>query len=118
VSPGSKKASGRSPRRKAGRVAAKPKRELTFTLTVDAQEMLVKYKPDHFRSEFAFGQFEFRSPRKPSRGIPVSRTGYYCHFAPMAEVKRAKSLQAFAQEIVETILGRSKGASAAQLWLF
>jgi hypothetical protein len=36
----------------------------------------------------------------------------------MAEVKRAKSLQAFAQEIVETILGRSKGASAAQLWLF
>ena len=55
--------------------------EITFTLTIDAQEMPVRYRPDCYVFEeldFAYGHLEFHSPHGPRRRIPVSETGYVC----------------------------------------
>lgn len=114
----SKKASSRSPRRKAGRAAVRKPNKLTFRLTVDAQEMIVDYKPDTSDSDFAFGRFEFRSPYRKRRGIPVSRTGYLSRFIPMADIKAVGGPKVCAREIVDTILGRSANVTTGQLSLF
>jgi len=65
--------------------------------------MLVSYQP--LRS--GYGHFEFRSPHKPPRRIPVSETGYHSYFASMEDVKEARSPQDFAREFVVAVL-RSK----------
>jgi len=95
--------SGRSPRLKAGRLP-KPKRSITFRLTVEAQEMIVSYKPDLSKSEYASGRFEFRSPRKGKHRILISETGYLCHFAPMDDVKAASGPRNYARLLVLGIL--------------
>ena len=59
---------------------------ITFTLTIDAQEMRVEYIPNRFTS-FPVGHFQFFSPHEPRRRIPVSKTGYRSHFAPMPEIR-------------------------------
>ena len=73
------------------------KRFVTFTLTVEAQEMIVQYQPNWMTD---VGHFEFRSPHDPARRIPISETGYKSHFAPMGEVEAATSPQDYAREIV------------------
>jgi hypothetical protein len=82
---------------------AKPvkNRRMTFRISVEAQEMTVSYRPHRFGD---MGQFEFRSPHKPPRRIPISETGYYCHFAPMEDVEAAKSPQYFAREAALALL--------------
>jgi hypothetical protein len=82
-----------SRRKKVRRARAAPK---TFTITVEAQPMLVSYEPRWLKSDYA--HFKFRSPHKPARRIPVSETGYLSHFASMEDVKDAKSPQDFARE--------------------
>jgi hypothetical protein len=79
-------------RKKARRVK---QRRMTFRISVEAQPVVVHYRPNWMRD---MGQFEFRSPYRPPRRIPVSDSGYYCHFAPTEEVKAAKSPQDFARE--------------------
>jgi hypothetical protein len=59
--------------------------------------MLVAYEPNWMTD---FGQFEFHSPHRPPRRIPVSETGYLCHVASMDDVKAARSPQAYAREFV------------------
>jgi hypothetical protein len=71
------------------------KRAITFSLIVEAQEMIVKYVPDWMVD---MGHFEFRSPHKPPRRIPVSETGYRSHFAPMDEVKASHSPEDYARD--------------------
>jgi hypothetical protein len=71
------------------------KRAITFTLIVEAQEMIVKYVPDWMVD---MGHFEFKSPHKPPRRIPVSETGYRSHFAPMDEVNAANSPEDYARD--------------------
>ena len=88
----------RSRRKKA--LPVKRKR-LSFTIVVDAQPIVVQYKP---RCMGEMDQFEFRSPHEPPRRIPVSETGYLCHFADMAEVKAAASPQDFARDMALTLL--------------
>jgi hypothetical protein len=73
------------------------KRAITFTLVVEAQAMIVKYKPDWMVD---YGQFEFRSPYKPARRIPVNETGYRSHFAPMPDVEASASPQDYARDFV------------------
>ena len=73
------------------------KRAITFTLVVEAQEMIVKYVPDWMVD---MGQFEFRSPHKPARRIPVSESGYRSHFARMADVEASASPQDYARDYV------------------
>lgn len=93
------------------------RRRMTFTLTVEAQPMIVSYEPHWMRD---FGQFEFRSPYKPARRIPVSETGYRSHHAPMADVEAAASPQDYARAIVLAVLGskQSKPEDPRQLALF
>jgi hypothetical protein len=71
------------------------KRRLTFKIFVEAQPVVVHYQPNWMED---MGQFEFRSPYRPPRRIPVSDSGYYCHFASMEDVKAAKSPQDFAHK--------------------
>ena len=69
--------------------------------------MVVSYEPRWLKSNWA--HFEFRSPHKPARRIPVSDTGYLSHFASMEDVKEARSPKNFAREFVLAVL-RSKKA--------
>jgi hypothetical protein len=85
------------------------KKFITFTLTVEAQEMFVTYHP-HWMADT--GQFEFRSPHEPARRIPVSETGYRSHFAPMEEVEAAESPEEYAREIVIEFLRSQRKTSA------
>ena len=85
--------SSKSSRRRKARSGRK--RRVTFRITVEAQPMVVTYQPNWMAD---MAQFEFRSPHKPPRRIPVSETGYRSHFASMDEVKAAKSPQDFARE--------------------
>jgi hypothetical protein len=70
--------------------------------------MRVEYTPNWSHGEFPYGHFEFRSPHSPSRGIPVSETGYLSHFAPMADIEAAGSVEGFARRIVEAIMAKSR----------
>ncbi len=112
----------RAPRRKAGRrTAPKAKRKISFRLVVEAQAMIVRYTPNWSDGEFAQGMFEFNSPHKPPRRIAISETGYRCHFAPMEDVKAARSPQSFAHNIVLALLANGKGTKSIdhrQLCLF
>jgi hypothetical protein len=88
----------------------------TFTITVEAQPMVVSYQP--LRS--GYGHFEFRSPYKPPRRIPVSETGYRSHFASMEDVKEARSPQDFAHQFAFALLRskQSRTEDPLQLALF
>jgi hypothetical protein len=70
------------------------KRRLTFKVFVEAQPVVVHYQPNWMED---MGQFEFRSPHRPPRRIPLSDSGYYCHLVPMEDVQAAKSPQDFAR---------------------
>jgi hypothetical protein len=72
------------------------KRVTTFTLVVEAQEMIVTYQPNWMPDT---GHFEFRSPHEPARRIPVSETGYRSHFASMEDVEAASSPQDYARDV-------------------
>jgi hypothetical protein len=72
----------------------------TFMITIEAQPMRVSYQP--LRSGFA--HFEFRSPYRPARRIPVSDTGYRSYFAPLEDVKDARGPESFARNFVWTFL--------------
>jgi hypothetical protein len=92
------------------------KRAITFTLVVEAQEMIVKYVPDWMVD---MGHFEFRSPHKPPRRIPVSETGYRSHFAPMDEVNAAASPEDYARDYaLSRLRPRRSTLSDEQLPLF
>src|SRR5690349_21260601 len=73
------------------------KRIITFSLVVEAQEMIVEYHPNWLDDS---GMFEFRSPHEPPRRIPISETGYRSHFAETHEVEAAGSPQDYAREVV------------------
>jgi hypothetical protein len=95
-----------SPRRKA---KPAPKGRVTFTILVEAQKMIVDYRPNWMTD---YGQFEFRSPYKPARRIPVSETGYRSYFAPMDEVKAAASPQDYAREVALSMIRANRKARA------
>jgi len=86
------------------------KGRVTFTLVVEAQEMVVTYQPNWIADT---GHFEFRSPHEPPRRIPVSETGYRSYFASMADVEASTSPQDYARDVVLGML-RSRGKTAAE----
>jgi hypothetical protein len=83
----------------------RPKKQ-RFTLTVEGQPMIVEYTPNWMGSEFATGHFEFRSPLKPARRIPVSETGYRSHFADVDTIEAADSPQEYARLYALNIIRR------------
>ena len=91
--------------------AAAPKRPRVqrFKLTVEAQPMIVTYTPNGWTGSYPCGKFEFASPHKPARRIPVSTTGYWCHFAPVDEVEEAGSPEEYARLLaIDCIEGKTK----------
>lgn len=80
--------------------------EYYFSLTIDGQEMMVRYRPNYFTS-FPVGHFEFRSPHQPPRRIPVSETGYRSHFAPMPDIEAEGSPQEYARLLALTLIRAS-----------
>jgi hypothetical protein len=68
----------------------------TFTIVVEAQEMVVDYRP-YWMSDY--GQFAFRGPHKSPRRIPVSEVGYRSHFAPMEEVEASPNPEDYVREV-------------------
>ncbi len=86
-----KKPNRRTPRRKP------QPRKRKFTITVEAQPMIVTYTPNYMTGAYPCGHFEFASPFDPPRRIPVSTTGYWSHFGPMDEVEAASSVEDYAR---------------------
>lgn len=98
-------------------------KQRTFRLVIEAQAMSVTYRPYYLGGQDPYGHFEFRSPHKPPRRIPVSETGYRSHFAPMAEVEAAPSPEDYARAVALAIIGweptgETDEASDRQLALF
>jgi hypothetical protein len=94
------------------------KRTVTFNLVVEAQEMIVDYQPNWMADT---GHFEFRSPHKPPRRIPVSETGYRSHFAQMEDVEASSSPQEYARDAVLALLRSrrpARGEDSDRLPLF
>jgi hypothetical protein len=93
-------------------------RRSTFKIAVEAQPMVVSYQPRWRKSGYA--HFEFRSPHKPARRIPVSETGYKSHFATMDDVKAAGGPRGFVREFVFAVLRpkQSRPDDPRQLALF
>lgn len=78
--------------------------ETVFTVTIDAQEIRVHYRPYHIDGNESYAVLEFSSPHQPRRAIPVSPTGYRSFFAPMEEIEAAPSIERYAC-FVALILG-------------
>jgi hypothetical protein len=72
--------------------------ETVFNLTIDAQEMTVRYRPYHIAGldPYAPGVHE---PAQTRRRIPVSETGYRSFFAPMYEIEGAPSIEKHASMV-------------------
>jgi hypothetical protein len=83
-----------------------PQPETVFTLTIDAQEMSVRYHPYWTKGLAPYGHFEFRSPCEPRRRIPVSETGYRSYFAPMDEIEAAPSVEEYARAVAMALITR------------
>jgi len=79
--------------------------ETVFTVTIDAQEMRVRYRPYHIGGIEPYAIIEFSSPHQPRREIPVSPSGYRSFFAPMDEIEAAPSIEKYAC-MVALILGQ------------
>jgi len=82
------------------KVKPAPKGRVTFTIVVEAQEMLVEYEHVTQGCMSGLGQFIFRSPHEPPRRIPISETGYRSHFANMEDVEASPSPQNYARDFV------------------
>jgi hypothetical protein len=77
--------------------------ENIFTLTIDAQEMQVRYRPQYFVAG-DYAHFEFTSPHDPRRRIPVSETGYRSYFAPTWEIAAAPSVEEYARAVALNVM--------------
>ena len=107
----------RSPQRRKQTGPAKGRKQ-TFKIIVEAQPMIVSYEARGLNSTCA--HFEFRSPHKQARRIPVSQTGYRSVFVSPEEVRAARGPQAFARAYVLAMLDgeRKRCADPLQLALF
>ena len=79
-------------------------KDITFTLTIDAQDIMVRYRPRYFATA-NYAHFEFTSPHEPKRRIPISDTGYRSHFSPMHEIEAAPSVEEYVRTLVMALMG-------------
>jgi hypothetical protein len=79
--------------------------ETVFTLTIDAQDIKVRYRPYFIDGRDPYAILEFSSPHQPRRPISVSTTGYRSFFAPMDEIEAAPSIQKYASMVVLVLAG-------------
>jgi hypothetical protein len=102
------------------RKKAKPvkNRRMTFRISVEAQPVVVRYQSNSMDD---MAHFEFRSPYRPARRIPISESGYYSHFAWKEDVKAAKTPQRYASQAALALLPwrrTVKATDSAELPLF
>ena len=57
--------------------------ETVFTVTINEQEIRVRYRPHHIAGRDAYAMLEFTSPHEPRTSIPLCDGGYRSFFAPM-----------------------------------
>lgn len=79
--------------------------EIVFTLTIDQQDIRVRYRPDHIDGSEPYAILEFMSAHDPRQPIPVSDSGYCSFFAPTREIEAAPSVERYAS-MVALLLGR------------
>ncbi len=93
--------------------------DTVFTLTIDGQEMTVRYWPYCIDGLDPYAVLEFISPHQPRRCIPVSATGYRTFFAPMAEVESAPSIEKYVWMVALVLAAESspRARNADQLKL-
>jgi hypothetical protein len=85
--------------------------ETVFTLTIDTQEMRVRYRPYHIGGSEPYAILEFISPHQPRREIPVSASGYRTFFAPMSEIEDAPNVEQYACMVALLLLQELSTAS-------
>lgn len=94
--------------------------EITFALTIEGQDMQVRFRPNYLAE---YGQFQFLSPHIPARRIPVSETGYLSQFVPMWQINEAPDVEVYARALALALMNRKRGPDeddddANQLALF
>jgi hypothetical protein len=74
-----------------------------FSVVLAGWPMDVTYTPNAFKGVGGckFGSFEFRSQWEPAKPIPLSRSGYWCRFAPTHAIKAAGSPREYARGLAE-----------------
>jgi hypothetical protein len=78
------------------------KQPITFTITIDSQEIVVHYEPDFIPRYLA--RIEFVSPHTPRRQILVSETGYLNHFVYLEELKDVSDITEYAYKLVHALI--------------
>jgi len=87
--------------------------ETTFTLSIDGQDIVVRYRPRFIDGPDPYAIIEFTSPHEPRRRIPLSETGYRSFFAPMHEVEHAPSVERYAS-VVALVLVQEVSLSSSR----
>ena len=91
--------------------------DITFTLTIDAQKILVRYWPHYFIAA-GYARFEFTSPHNPPCKIQVSETGYLSYFLPQHEVDTTMDIKEFAYILAMALMAVNDTLEVEQLSLF
>ena len=84
--------------------------EIIFTLAIDSQDIVVRYRPRYFTT-VDYAHFEFTIPHEPKRRIPVSETGYRSHFSPIHEIEAAPSVEEYARALVLALMAMKSGSN-------
>jgi len=82
----------------------------TFVLTINAEAIAVRYRPNYISGHDPYAMLEFTSPHEPRRRIPVSENGYRSFFAPMDEVAAAPSIEKYASMVALVLATESSRA--------
>lgn len=91
-----------------------PHPQQTFVLTIDAQDIAVRYQPYCIGGHEPYAMLEFTSPHEPRRRIPVSESGYRSFFAPMDEIESAPSIERYASMLALLLAAESAQRTGAQ----
>jgi hypothetical protein len=88
--------------------------EQTFVLTIDAQDIAVRYRPYYIGGHDPYAMREFTSPHQPRRRTPVSESGYRSFFAPMDEIEAAPSIERYACMVALVLTAESSLRAGGQ----
>jgi hypothetical protein len=88
--------------------------EQTFILTIDAEDISVRYRPNYIGGHDPYAMLEFTSPHEPRRRIPVSENGYRSFFAPMDEIEAAPSIEKYASMVALVLATESSFRAGEQ----
>ena len=87
--------------------------ETEFTLTIDAEEIRVRYRPNYVGGIDPHALIEFTSPHEPRRSIPVSDSGYRSFFARMSDIEAAPDIEKYTGFVAMFLMIERRGAVAA-----